>query len=101
MEGGMGASGIMGDLGSLSRSRASSGTSCCSPFSHVTVYVGRLHGRHCTEGDPASEHWCGVHDTSSGFPACSLPYWRLLGFSAGHPGFCCCAHVSKTCKLVP
>ena len=42
MEGGMGASGIMGDLGSLSRSRASSGTSCCSPFSHVMVYVGRL-----------------------------------------------------------
>lgn len=37
MEGGAGASGIMGDLGSRRRSRASSGTSCCSPPSQVIV----------------------------------------------------------------
>ena len=45
----MGASGIMGDLGSLRRSRASSDTSCCSPFSNVIVYVGRLHATLCFE----------------------------------------------------
>lgn len=37
IDGGMGASGIMGDLGSRRRARASAGTSCCSPSSHVIV----------------------------------------------------------------